>query len=138
MAAANALKSHGTPAQTLTMKALSIRQPWAWLIVNGHKPVENRSWPTKYTGKLLIHAGQRFEQKGVEVAKRLGITLPEHFDQGGIVGWVDVTGCVTQLDSPWFVGPYGFTLANAEVLPFILCPGKLGFFNVEIPVVGPA
>ena len=116
------------------MKALSIRQPWAWLIVNGHKPVENRSWPTKYTGRLLIHAGQRFEQKGVEVAKRLGITLPEHFDQGGIVGWVDVTGCVTQLDSPWFVGPYGFTLTNAEALPFILCPGKLGFFNVTIPV----
>src|SRR5580765_3071606 len=63
VAAANALQGYGTRPQTLTMKALSIRQPWAWLIVNGHKPVENRSWPTKYTGKLLIHAGQRFEQK---------------------------------------------------------------------------
>src|SRR5438045_8559495 len=57
MAAANAPKGHGSLAQTHTMKALSIRQPWAWLIVNGHKPVENRSWSTKYTGKLLIHAG---------------------------------------------------------------------------------
>src|SRR5690349_14501124 len=53
----------GAGCNSQEMKALSIRQPWAWLIVNGHKPVENRSWPTKYTGKLLIHAGQRFEPK---------------------------------------------------------------------------
>lgn len=26
------------------MKALSIRQPWAWLIANGHKDIENRTW----------------------------------------------------------------------------------------------
>jgi len=32
----------------LAMKALSIRQPWAWLIIAGHKDIENRSWGTKY------------------------------------------------------------------------------------------
>jgi hypothetical protein len=37
--------------------SLSIRQPWAWLIVQGHKPIENRTWPTTYRGPLLIHAG---------------------------------------------------------------------------------
>ena len=40
------------------MKALSIKQPWAWLIVNGFKDVENRTWRTKYRGPLLIHASK--------------------------------------------------------------------------------
>ena len=40
------------------MKALSIRQPWAWLIVNGHKDIENRSWPTRFRGPVLIHAAK--------------------------------------------------------------------------------
>ncbi|MCB2188832.1 MAG: ASCH domain-containing protein [Deltaproteobacteria bacterium] len=38
------------------MKCLSIRQPWASLIVAGMKDVENRSWATKYRGPVLIHA----------------------------------------------------------------------------------
>jgi hypothetical protein len=40
-----------------TMKALTVRQPWAGAIVRGEKCVENRSWPTNYRGRLLIHAG---------------------------------------------------------------------------------
>jgi hypothetical protein len=41
------------------MKTLTVRQPWASLIVTGAKDVENRSWPTSYRGTLLIHAGVR-------------------------------------------------------------------------------
>lgn len=40
------------------MKALTICQPWAHLIVTGEKRVENREWSTKYRGPLLIHAGK--------------------------------------------------------------------------------
>jgi len=40
------------------MKAISILQPWASLIVLGHKQIETRSWNTKYRGKILIHASQ--------------------------------------------------------------------------------
>ena len=40
------------------MKALSIRQPWAWLIVNGFKDIENRTWPTKFRGRVLVHASK--------------------------------------------------------------------------------
>jgi hypothetical protein len=40
------------------MKALSIRQPWAWLIVHGWKDVENRNWQTKHRGRFLVHAAQ--------------------------------------------------------------------------------
>lgn len=43
------------------MKALTICQPYAHLIVNGDKLVENRDWPTRYRGRLLIHAGKSRE-----------------------------------------------------------------------------
>lgn len=56
-----------------TMLAISIRQPWASLIVSGYKLVENRSWklPQKYFGKdILIHAGMKFA-KDVEHINKL-------------------------------------------------------------------
>lgn len=39
------------------MKALTIKEPWASLIINGYKKYEFRSWKTNYRGKVLIHAG---------------------------------------------------------------------------------
>lgn len=42
------------------MKALSILQPWAWLITAGHKDIENRRWWTNYRGPFLIHAGKKW------------------------------------------------------------------------------
>ena len=41
------------------MKVLSILQPWASLVVHGHKRIETRSWNTKYRGELLIHASAK-------------------------------------------------------------------------------
>ena len=38
------------------MIALSIRNPWAWAIVSGLKPVENRSWVTHFRGRFAVHA----------------------------------------------------------------------------------
>lgn len=43
------------------MKALTICQPFAHLIVRGEKRVENREWPTSYRGQLMIHAGKSRE-----------------------------------------------------------------------------
>lgn len=39
------------------MKCLTIQEPWASAVYLGHKEIETRSWPTKYRGPLLIHAG---------------------------------------------------------------------------------
>lgn len=39
------------------LKALTIRQPWAWLVVNGYRDIENPKWATHHRGPLLIHAG---------------------------------------------------------------------------------
>lgn len=47
------------------MKALSIRQPWAWLIVAGYKDIENRSWPTNFRGRVYIHASRKFDEVGL-------------------------------------------------------------------------
>lgn len=43
------------------MKALSVRQPWAWAVARGHKDVENRSWTTAHRGPLLVHASMRVD-----------------------------------------------------------------------------
>ncbi len=118
------------------MKALSIRQPWAWLIVNGHKAIENRSWPTKFRGRFLIHAGKGMTRDEYEetrdFAALLGVKIPEahELERGGIVGVATVTGCVTESTSPYFFGPHGFTLAGVAPLTFRPVKGQLGFFEV--------
>ena len=76
------------------LKALSIKQPWAWLIVNGWKDVENRSWNTHYRGRVLIHAGKTMDNLGLEtiaqIEKSLGLDIPipalQDLPRGGIVG----------------------------------------------------
>ena len=113
------------------MLALSIQQPWAWLIVNGYKDVENRSWVTKRRGPILIHAGKKLDIDSLDVLLRdhKEIPWPQEFERGGIVGSVVLVDCVTRHSSPWFSGPYGFVLRNAKPLPFRACRGQLGFFD---------
>lgn len=118
------------------LPVLSIRQPWAWLIVNGYKDIENRTWPTQFRGKFLIHAGKKFasdfEPADERVlGERMGIILPNKFDFGGIVGIAEIIDCVTESPSPWFFGEYGFVLKNAKPLSFHPCKGKLGFFRLD-------
>lgn len=121
------------------MKALSIRQPWAWLIVNGHKDIENRSWSTKQRGIVLVHASKGMTHDEYDAAAQtigfagLDINLPafDELERGGIVGTVEIVGCTMLSTSPWFSGPYGFKLKNAAALPFRPLTGKLGFFETH-------
>lgn len=136
------------------MKALSIRQPWAWLIVHGYKPVENRTWRPAYRGQLLIHAGQKFDKEGylwVLANTEIGLDLPPIHDfltepgyRGGIVGQAelyDVTEARFPSHAhdylpdpyPWFFGPHGLWLRDAKVLPFHPCRGQLGIFEFPFP-----
>lgn len=121
------------------MKAISIRQPWAWLIVNGYKDIENRSWDTKYRGMVLIHASKGMTidqyQAGLEICNSLPpferIALPalEKLERGGIVGYAYITGTTRDSASPWFFGPVGFNLTGAKPLPFLPLKGRLSFFE---------
>ena len=123
-------------------KALSIRQPWAWLIVNGHKPVENRTWEIFYRGSLLIHAGQTMTRGdydacmtfllGNEQLRPIAALLPVRgeLELGGIVGRAELVSCTRLHESPFFVGPFGFGLVDARPLPFQPLKGALGLFSV--------
>jgi hypothetical protein len=136
--------------------ALSIRQPWAWLIIRPDlsldarleaaargeiKDVENRKWPTKVRARVLIHASQSLEiDRGAvldvlaHVHKRTGrrIILPpdDRLQRGGIIGAVDVVDCVQEHASPYFFGPYGHVLAQPKALAFAPLRGMMGYFNV--------
>lgn len=136
------------------MRALSIQQPWAWLIVNGYKPVENRTWTHPHRGRTLIHAGLKMDaqahsalRRGVHPATHGSILcadLAEAYAKafeagevkvGGIVGEANFKGWFDHRDdrakSPWFVGPIGYEVADAKPLPFFAMPGKLGFFHAD-------
>ncbi len=123
------------------MIALSIRQPWAWLILHAGKDIENRDWKTPYRGRCLIHASKNCTKAEYSAAidflvdrglDRLSYDLPaiDQFERGGIVGAVDIVDCVDRSDSSWFVGDYGFVLRNPKPLAFTPYKGRLGFFNV--------
>ncbi len=117
---------------------MSVRQPWAWLIVNGWKPVENRTWRSFFRGRFMVHASKgmsRAEYQEVQDFMReftmLQLPAFEALPLGGIVGEVRMVDCVDSFDSPWFCGPWGFVLKDAKPLPFVPCRGALGFFEVE-------
>ena len=122
------------------MKILSVRQPWAWLIVAGYKPVENRTWRTSYRGPLLIHASQAMEPEDFPMQRQwietCGLVIPEDLPRGAIVGSATLShvdcgngyqGDGLACTSPWFEGPFGFHMADAvEFAEPIPWRGQLG------------
>jgi ASCH domain len=126
--------------------ALSIKQPWATLVVHGLKTIEIRSWPTARRGRILIHAARvpdRYEKAWA--------SLPAELREaarlvGGLIGSCELTGCIAYRDREgfaadqakhfndpdWFAPPalYGFTLANPLPLAFREYPGWVRFFPV--------
>jgi hypothetical protein len=127
------------------MKALSIRQPWAWLIVNGHKDIENRTWSTKFRGRVLIHAGTGMTRDEYDdaLATALHVGYRSYFpprdqlERGGIVGVVTIVGCAAPENrvSPWHMADqFGFQIVDAKPVPFVACKGALGFFDVPADV----
>jgi len=118
---------------TSGVRVLTVRQPWAWAIVQGGKDVENRSWSTKHRGPLLIHAGSAFERDGYETVKRLGSRPPPPVDElvhGAIIGVVELVDCVQDSDSEWAVpGQWQWCLQSPRVVQAVPCPGKLGLWQ---------
>jgi activating signal cointegrator 1 len=88
------------------LRALTIRQPWASAILYGTKWVENRSWPTKYRGPLIVHAAAKLappppagDPEMDWIRNRLAFergawTTPAELARGAILGAVDVVDCV--------------------------------------------
>jgi hypothetical protein len=117
------------------LPALAVRQPWAWLIVNGFKDIENRSRRTRHRGPLLIHASlsrDSYAENVQSVKRKHGISVPLEVERGGIIGVVDVIDCVESHKSKWFEkGNFGWVLANPRRLKFRRCKGALNLFRPE-------
>jgi ASCH domain-containing protein len=110
------------------MKIISIKQPWAQLIASGAKDIENRTWPTRYRGSLLIHASQRADDvTSDEIERRFGVRLPPVLPLGGVVGITEIVDCVKPHPSKWYANSHwAFVLEHSTALPFIHWKGQLG------------
>jgi hypothetical protein len=122
------------------MKALSVRPPWAWAILNAGKDVENRTWKTSIRGAIAVHSSQTMSRPyyewALEEIKKVvpGAKVPPYAEmvRGSIVGLVDIIACKEHTKSRWQVsGHYGFVLANPRALRDpIPCSGRLNFWEV--------
>jgi ASCH domain len=127
--------------------ALSLKQPWATLLVHGRKSIEVRSWTTRRRGRVLIHAARAPDPRP-EAWAQVPLELREAAQLGGgVIGAADLTEVriyrtphlfvadqARHLNDPsWFKPPYlyGFVFANPHPLPFRLYPGNVRFFTVE-------
>ncbi len=121
------------------MKALSIKQPWAWLICAGYKDIENRNWKTDFRGRIYVHASKDEMGCLITSGETYGNLIPfptERLPKGAIIGEVDIVDCVFKSKSPWFIGRYGFVLANPVLYGKpIPCKGSLKFFDVPMEVI---
>jgi len=131
-----------------TVRAISIRQPWASLIVAGFKGVENRPRRTFYRGPIFIHASKTFDFEGeyylIHHRRELGIDEDKdsvrfldtisgsHSLRGGIIGGANLTDCVQSHPSPWFSGRWGYVMEKVVPFTFYPCKGQLGIFHLEI------
>ena len=124
------------------MKVITIKQPWATLIVEGYKRFEFRSWKTNYRGDILIHAGKGIDKEAMERLKKY---LPDEIPIGKIIGKATLTDCVPMskdfadmlskenndiYTTNSFSRNYGFKLENVEKLDNpIEIRGQLGLWN---------
>jgi hypothetical protein len=141
------------------VRALSLLQPWAWIVVYGGKRIENRTWNTNVRGPFLIHASMGITRAqyddaidtcialgALSVAKR--VPPMEQLPRGGIVGQATLSHvhrpCAPScgVDDPrvwrcqhaWHMPcQFGFSLVDVQPLPFLPCKGSRGWWgNFEI------
>lgn len=120
------------------MKIISVKQPWASLIIHGarnirtgtieFKNIENRDWRTHHRGPTIIHASQNDDREATaeELRRSFDVLMPKSMSRGGVIGIVDIIDCVDDHPSKWFSGEYGFVLKNPRRLQFQRWLGQLG------------
>lgn len=125
------------------MKAITIKQPWASLIVHGIKDIENRSWRTNFRGRVLIHSSAKGDIAKfgcLQPNRRLKVlnTPMSHicFNDlpfGSIIGSVEIVDCVQNHPSIWAdKGAYNWVLANPVLFKKpIPAKGRLSFWEYD-------
>jgi len=119
------------------MKVLSLKQPWAELILLGKKKIEIRKWNTKFRGEFLIHASKKPDKDAME---KFGF---ENLPCGFIVGKSNLVGVKKYLDKKEHkkdedkhlanssFGNFGFILEDSKRIKPIFAKGNLGFWNFD-------
>lgn len=125
----------------MIMLALSLRQPWAWLVVHGGKDIENRVWSTTRRGPILLHAAKGMTKREYWDAWQFAgrpedMPSAEALMRGGLVGATEIHAVIQPTARPivqWHMAEqYGYRLRKTVALPFRPLKGSLGFFRVEI------
>lgn len=133
------------------MKCLSIRQPWASLIIENIKDIENRTWKTKFRGTVLVHTCAWYSQTpaGILTTEQWLYSKDKEYDHrvySAIIGTVDIIDCVINHKSIWaekIEYPnwtelpliYNWVLANPVKFdePILNVKGKLSFWDYDLP-----
>lgn len=123
-------------------KVLSVRQPWAWAIVEAGKDVENRSRPTKHRGPLAIHVStfHKWHEIAVDAQSMSGLIRQTSLTRGDlekslgcVIGIVDVVDCIRDSSSRWAIpGQWHWVLDNQRRVRPVPIVGRLGIFEREI------
>lgn len=123
------------------MKAITIKQPWASLIVHGIKDIENRNWRTNLRGRVLIHSSAKGDiakfgclqsnQRLKVLNTSMGRIGFNDLPFGSIIGSVEIIDCVQNHPSIWAdKGVYNWVLANPVIFENpIPAKGKLSFWD---------
>jgi len=105
------------------MKALSIREPWASMILEGKKSIETRTWKTKYRGKILLCASKN----------------PKSKISGKAFAIAELTDCLLMVkDDERFAcceiypNAVSWFLTNIKIIKSFDVKGQLGLFEVEV------
>lgn len=146
------------------VKVLSIRQPWAWLILNSLKDVENRTWTTDYRGTVYIHAGKSFDWGAIRWLFETSVAYPSlvgvmwqvlsHFgldtsdastntpptrhreELGALVGKAILCDVTDDSDSVWAEpGCWHWLFRDPEAITPIPMPGRLGLYEIPADAV---
>ncbi|MCR4284697.1 MAG: ASCH domain-containing protein [archaeon] len=123
------------------MKALSLKQPFAELILSGKKTIELRNWNTKFRGNFLIHSSRVSDKKAM---KKFGFDILPVGKILGIANLVDVREYKNDIehekdkkkhlaDTSW--GNFGFVLEDVTRIKPLDAKGMLGFWEFEYPPV---
>ena len=119
------------------MKVLSLKQPWAELVLQGRKTIEIRKWNTHFRGKFLIHSSKTPD---TEAIKRFGFS---NLPCGFILGEAELVDVKMYKDSAEFekdrhlhlataeFGNHGFVLKNVKRMKPIPAKGKLNLWDFK-------
>lgn len=115
--------------------AITLRQPWATLIFERGKDIENRTWlpdsRLKPGDRIWIHAGNAVDSKICEYAK----IDPTDVPRGLLLGHVQYDGTCTSSNSVWWEGPIGWMISDPVRIKPVPCKGLQKIWKVPSDVI---